>query len=199
MSDNNEYGAQHSVKFSEVTWYERLRKIAAYVPDQVPLFATVTVLFWGVAEVVSELGGETLSLRNLAAPALATALVISVYKAIQAYAKYVPEALSDESLSAKKVFRQGRCGWQFALAREMLLERIRAVDRKLKRVETGAQFIRPTHLPAADYLSWLQKRPEILQRLIRSVAVQCTSDMPKILAVTTDEATLAMSRMQSSN
>jgi hypothetical protein len=191
MSDNNEYGAQHSVKFSEVTWYERLRKIAAYLPDQVPLFAAVTVSFWGVAEVISEIGGEALSLRNLAAPALATALVISVYKAIQAYVRYVPEVLANENFSTKRVYRQGKSGWQFALAREMLLERISAVDRKLKRVESGAQFIPPTHLPAADYLSWLQKRPELLQRLIRAVAVQCTTDLPKILAITTDEATLA--------
>jgi len=104
---------------------------------------------------------------------------------------YVPEALTNESLSTKRIHRQGRSGWQFALAKEMLLDRISTVDRKLRRVESGAQFIAPTHLPAPDYLSWLQKRPELLQRLIRAVGIQCTADLPRILAVTIDETSLA--------
>ena len=190
LDENSTYDGQHSVQFSEVTWYERLRKIAGYLPDQIPLFATVTVAFWGVAEVIAEIGGDTLSLRNLAAPALGTALAVCIYRAIKAYVGYVPEALAHESLVAKKIYRYGRSGWPFALAKEMLADRISSIDRKLRRVETGAEFIAPTHLPASDYLSWLQRRPELLQRLVRAVGVQCTDDLPRILAVTTGDVSL---------
>lgn len=190
LDEDSKYDGQHSVKFSEVTWYERLRYIAANLPAQVPLFAAVTVAFWGVAEVIAVIGNDHLSLRHLAAPALGTALVVCVYKAIKTYVDYVPEALVDESIAAKRAYKQGRYGWQFALAKEMLLDRIGTIDRKLIRVETGAQFITPAHLPANDYLSWLQKRPDLLRRLIHAVGVQCTSDLPRVLAATTDEASL---------
>lgn len=190
MSDDGIYDAQHSVKLSEITWLERLRKITARLPDQAPLFAAVTISFWGVAEVISQIGGESLSLRNLALPALATAVSVAVYKAVQAHLRHVPDALAGESSAAVSAFRRGKPAWQFHMAREMLLQRIATVDRRLERIKSGAEFIRPQHLSPPDYLSWLQKRPELLQRLIRAVAVQCTQDLPRILATTTDETTL---------
>lgn len=117
MPDDGQYSVQHSVAFSEVVWYERLWNIASFLPSQVPLFAAVTISFWGVAEVLAEVGGETLSLRNLATPVLATAVVIVMYRAVQKYRSYVPEALESESMVARSIFRSGKRGWQFALAR----------------------------------------------------------------------------------
>lgn len=191
MNNENNYNTQHSITFSEVTWTERLKQITRHIPNQLPLFATVTISFWGVAEVIAEIGGDRLTLKNLAIPALATAIVISFYRAIQAYLKYFPESIATESYKARKIYRNGKCGWQFDLARQMLLDRIRNIDRKLNRIEIGAEYIPPTNLPESEYLFWLENRTEILTRLIKAVAMQCTNELPKILAITTDEKKLA--------
>lgn len=191
MSDDGKYSAQHTVTFSETVWYERLWRVFSYLPDQVPLFAAVTISFWGVAEVLAEISGETLSLHNLALPVLGTALAVAIYRAAQKYVNYVPEALVSESTAAKKIYRRGRSGWQFALAKEMLVERIAAFDRTLERIESGSQFISPKYLPSPEYLEWLQRKPEILLRLIRAAAIQCTSELPSVLATTKTEADLS--------
>jgi len=150
----------------------------------------VVVSFWGVAEVLSELGGETLRLKHFAAPALVTAFVVATYKAIQKFRAYVPASLASESKLTQAIFRKGRCGWQFALALQMLKERTESFDRTLGRVESGAHFVHPRHLGNAEYIDWLKERPELLIRLIRSVTIQCVSETPSILATTRDETSL---------
>jgi len=159
MSDDGKYHGEHTVTFSQTSWTERLRKFPPYLPREIPLFATVVISFWGVAKVLSQLGGEALSLKNLAAPAFVTAFVVAVYKAIQKFRAYVPESLASESKATQSIFRKGKCGWQFALALQMLKERIESYDRTLVRVESGAYFVYPKHLDNSEYIDWLKERP----------------------------------------
>jgi hypothetical protein len=182
MTSNGIYDAQHTITFTETSLIDRLKRFAPFLPKEIPLFATVTISFWGVAEVLSELGGGALSLKNLAAPALVTAFAAASYKAIQKYRNSVPEALSIESTASKSIHRKGRCGWQFALALQMLKERTNSSDRMLQRIEDGANFVAPKILDRQEYLDWIKRRPEILIRLIRAVAIQCTSELPSVLA-----------------
>lgn len=160
------------------------------MPKEAPLFAAVTASFWGVAEVLSEIDGQTLSLKNLAAPALVTAFSASFYKAVQKYRAHVPEPLSSESKSTQSIHRKGRSGWQFAMAHQMLSERTENSDRALQRIENGAHFAAPAHFDEDEYLAWIKRRPEALVRLLRAVAVQCTSEMPSVLANPLDAALL---------
>jgi hypothetical protein len=123
-------------------------------------------------------------------PAFVTAFVVVVYKAIQKFRTYVPESLASESKATQAIFRKGACGWQFALALQMLNERTDSCDRTLVRVENGAYFIHPRHLHRSEYIDWLKERPEVLSRLIRAVAIQCVHEIPSILATTRDELSL---------
>lgn len=191
MSNDRKYHGQHTVTFSQTSGAERLRKFLPYLPREIPLFATVVISFWGVAKVLSQLGGETLSLKNLAVPAFVTAFVVMVYKAIQKFRAYVPESLASESKVTRAIFRKGACGWQFALALQMLNERTESYDRTLVRVENGAYFVYPRHLDKSEYIDWIKERPEVLTRLIRAVAIQCVSEIPSILATTKDELGLS--------
>lgn len=188
MSDDGEYHGHHTVSFSQTTWTDRLKKFIPYLPREVPLFGAVTISIWGVAEVLSELGGAALSLKNLAAPALITAFVAATYKAVQKYRAHVPETLVSESKASRSIYRKGECGWQFALALQMLRERTDNFDRALGRIENGAHFAQPQHLDTREYMKWLARRPEVLTRLLRAVAVQCVSEIPSILATTKDES-----------
>ena len=187
MTDDSKYAGQHTLSFSETRWYQRVWKFLPYLPREIPLFATVTISFWGIAEVLAAIGNETLKLKDLAIPALATSLVVATYRAIQNYRAYVPEALVSESKAVRKTFRKGSCGWQFAVARQMLLERTSTFDRTLARVESGAEYIPPKSLAPPEYIKWLQDRPRILLRLVHAVAVQCTAELPSVLATTKDE------------
>ncbi|HET7161323.1 MAG TPA: hypothetical protein VFI32_01440 [Rhodanobacteraceae bacterium] len=182
MESNGDYEERHTVKFIETRWHDRLRKFLPFLPKEIPLFAAVTISFWGVAEVLSQIGGEVLSLRNLAIPALATALSAAVYKAIKKFRAHVPESLSTESKASQSIYRKGKRGWQFALALQMLEERINSSDLSLQRIESGASFIAPQHLDEMEYVDWIKRRPEILIRLLRAVAIQSTHELPTILS-----------------
>ncbi|MEF3083065.1 hypothetical protein V3391_12700 [Luteimonas sp. SMYT11W] len=191
MTSDGIYDTQHTVTFTETSLFDRLKEFLPFLPREIPLFAAVTISFWGVAEVLSELGGEAISLRILAAPALATALAVASYKAIQRYKASVPEALLDESMASQAIHRKGRCGWQFALALQMLKERINSSDRMLQRIENGASFVAPKTIDNKEYLDWIKRRPEVLLRLSRSVAIQSTSELPSVLARPRSENFLA--------
>lgn len=182
MKSDSIYDAQHTVTFTKTSLLDRIRKFLPLLPREVPLFATVTISFWGVAEVLSELGGEAISLRILAGPALATALSVVFYKAIKKYRSSVPEPLVDESLVSQSIYRKGKFGWQFALALQMLKERIDSSDRILRRIENGASFVDPQVIDYDEYLKWIRRRPEVLLRLSRSVAIQSTSELPSVLS-----------------
>ena len=190
MSEDGKHTEQHSVSFNSIGWYERVRRVTSFLPEQVPLFAAVTASFWGVAEVFSEIVGEALPLKTLASPALLTAFVVALYRAGRSYMDYVPEALISETESCRKIYRKGRLGWQFALANEMLKERIGRLNRVLRRIDNGAHFVSPEHLKGPEYLAWLMERPEILLRLVRAITMQCTLELPEVLARTRGEADL---------
>jgi hypothetical protein len=182
MASDGIYDTQHTVTFTETSLLDRLKRFAPFLPKEIPLFAAVTISFWGVAEVLAEFGGGAISLKSLAAPALATAFAVTSYKAVQKYRASVPEALSDESSASRSIHRKGRCGWQFALALQMLKERTNSSDRMLQRIENGASFVAPQVLDHKEYLDWIRRRPEVVLRLLRSVAVQSTSELPSVLA-----------------
>lgn len=140
---------------------------------------------------LAKIGGEQITLGILAAPALLTAFVVSAYKAFLKYRAWVPEALTSESNATQAIFRNGKSGWQFALTGQMLTERLAASDRTLNRVALGSEFLAPKRLALEEYSQWLQDRPETLLRLVRSVAIQCTSELPAILASTRSADQLA--------
>jgi len=161
-----------------------------YLAREIPVFSTVVISFWGVSEVLEAIAGSSIELTDFAVPAVATALVVAAYKAYQKHRSYVPDALASESRGSRIIYWQRRPGWQFALARQMLIERITASDRVIDRISAGAQYVPPRYLDNTQYLVWLRERPEILLRLIKSVALQCTSDFPRALAAVKGESRL---------
>jgi len=128
-----------------------------------------------------EVWDNRIPLRDLALPVLLTSLVVAMHRAFSKYRSYVPDALLSESKTTQNIYRMGRLGWQLALARQMLSERIQNVEATLNRVAEGAEFIKPRRMSSDDYFGWLQDRPETLQRLVHSVTVQCISELPKVI------------------
>lgn len=187
ISDEDTYTSSHTATFSETRWYERVGHFLPYLPRESPLFAAVTISLWGVAEVLAGVSGEDIALGALALPTLLTGFVVAAYRAFSKYRAFAPEILLPESAASRLIYRKGRSGWQFALARQMLLERLAAFDRTLHRITIGAEFIPATRLSLQEYTDWLQDRPTFVIRLVHSALVQCTSELPSVLASTSSE------------
>lgn len=189
--DDNDYSGSHTATFTETRWYERIWEFLPYLPRETPLFAAVTISLWGVAEVFAQVSGETIELRSLGLPTLLTGFVTATYHAFSKFRSYVPEALLSESMDSRLIYRKRKSGWQFALAQQMLLERLARLNRTLHRVTIGAEFIPARHLPIQEYVDWLQFRPTFLMRLVHSTAIQCTSEIPSIFASVSSEDKLS--------
>jgi hypothetical protein len=161
-----------------------------FLPREMPAFIALVISLWGITEVMAQIADNPVPLKDLALPVLAISSIVSIYNASSKYRSYVPDSLKSESKIVQQIFWKQKCGWQFELARQMMQERIQEYESTLARIASGAEFIRPKSIPSDDYLDWLNKRPETVIRLIRAVAIQCTSELPKCLAVTSSEQQL---------
>lgn len=187
MKDDGIYSEEHTVSFSEKRWYEHLRDFGRFLPGEIVAFITLVISLWGVTEVMAQIVNNPVPLKDLVLPVLAVSSIVITYKAYSKYRSYVPDLLRDESKIVQQIFWKQKCGWQFALARQMMRERIQEHESTLARIESGAEFIPPKTIPSDGYLAWLNKRPETVIRLIRSVAIQCTSELPRCLAQASSE------------
>lgn len=142
---------------------------------------------WAVAEVVMRASGERVPLDELAIPILVLAFALLLYRTYCAKRDYVPDALVGESEAVKSIFRKQKCGWSAALAKRMLEERIQEADAAMERIDKGSEFIAPRHMEYDDYVDWLQTRPELMLRMVRSAALLCTQEVPIALGATKGE------------
>lgn len=180
--DANQYSSEHTISFTEKAWYEHVWEYCKEIPNELSAFAAVVVAMWAVAEVVMRAGGERVPLEELAIPILVLAFANLLYRTYRSKREYVPDALVGESEATKSIFRIQKCGWNAALAKRMLEERIQDADAAMDRIEKGSEFIAPRHMDDDDYFEWLQARPELILRMVRSAALLCTQEVPAALS-----------------
>ena len=190
--DDGKYNQEHEVTFSEKRWYEKFLEFCKFLPFEAPVFAAVCVSLWGLSEIITGAIGEKLTLSQFAGPILGIGFVVALTKAFYRYCSYVPIPLQNESITTQKIYRHQECGWQFAMARQMLAERLASTEASLNRIERGAEFVEPIITDLSDYIEWLQKRPTTFLRLSHSISVICTSDIPITLASPGDDNALSL-------
>lgn len=184
------YTSEHSIKFSEKTVRNHIVGYSKYILHEVPAMIALSLSLWGLASIGSHITDREITLRGLAIPVLLVSFVIGVYKSYARYRRYTPEILLNESEKAKEIFRLQRCGWQYSLAEELIDSRFKKIDLYLQRLSSGSEFVPPRIISDDEYIDWLQERPSILMRLIESVSLQCTQDIPSCLGDITDESGL---------
>lgn len=190
-NDRVEYAGEHTFSFTEKTWSEHAWEYCKGIPNEFGTFATVVVSTWAVAEVVMRASGESVPLNELATPILALAFAILLYRTYCSKRDYVPAALIGESEATKSIFRKQKCGWNAALAKHMLEDRIQGADAAMERIEKGSEFIAPKLVEYDEYVRWLQTRPELTLRMVRSAAQLCTQELPLVLGSTRSERDLS--------
>lgn len=177
----------HNITFTEKSWYEFILDYAKRLPAEVNFFITTTISLWAISEIIMTVTKNRLPIQYFAFPVISLALFVSIYKAILAQNKYIPESLKTESIKIQKIFRKQKWGWQAAIVMQMLLERIEKTEATLERIKRGTEFIQPTKMDYEDYIAWLLLRPEVIRRLEHSVTQICTKDLPMVLATTKSE------------
>ena len=173
--------------FSEKTWYEDWWDYFKWLSGQIDTFAAVAISSWAVSEVLMAASDHRVPIEDLALPVLVLATVVALYRAYRKKSGYVPASLVGESATSKGIFRKQKCGWNAALARQMLEERLQAADAALRRIEKGSEFIGPRQMDYNDYVVWLQMRPEMVLRMVRSAALLCTQEVPIAICSTKGE------------
>ncbi len=181
QSINENPKEEHEVTFNELGLLERLKELLPYFPREIPTFFSVTISCWAIAEILIAIFDNRPSITSLAAPVLAAGTIVAMYRAYRAYRFYLPEALINESKKIQTIYYSRKLGWQWAIALEMLLDRIRPIDAELERIRRGAEFIEPEHLPNKTYFDWLKSRPNTMLRLINAAQTQCTRDVPSAI------------------
>ncbi len=185
--DEGKYAEEHSVTFSEKGFWEHFKDFVSFLSGEVVTFSSVAASGWVLAEILIAVFDNRPSISSLAVPVLAGATVVAMYRAYSKLSSYVPEALLSESKQAQTIFRKQKFGWQWALAKEMLFNRISESEAELWRIRQGTEFIRPKPHSSQQYYSWLSNRPEAIIRLLRAVTIQCTAELPATIGATKNE------------
>lgn len=180
----------HNFTYTEKRWYEFLREYAKRLPGVLNIFIATIISLWAIAEILMVVTNNRVSLRYFVLPVILLALVVSMYKAYLIQKQYVPEYLKSESEKTQQIYRKQKCGWQFKIAMQMLVERIQATEATLDRIKRGTEFVKPNEMDYQNYIDWLCIRPEVMLRLLQSVSLICTKDLPSILATTKSESDL---------
>jgi len=184
VTENTEslYSQAHSFSFSEKTKAEFIKEFFAYFGKEAGTFLATAITLWAMAEVLAAATDGHAPIGDLAVPVLVVALIVTVYRAYRKQQSYVPEVLSSESSAVKRMFRQQRCGWNAALARQMLIDRIGEAEATLERIELGAEYVQPRRVEQQEYITWLQTRPTAMLRLVRSAMILVTSELPAAIS-----------------
>ncbi len=182
MSENGIYQSNHVMRFTERKWYECIKEYSKRFIEEAAHFIPFTGTLWGFAYILTEAMDSKTSIGSLALPVIITALLAVLYKAWLKFKSYTPEALQDENETTRNIYRKRKCGWPFALAEQMLANRIENIDLTLNRIKKGAEFIEPKYVTADEYYNWLKLRPAALKQLVRATMIQCTDEIPALLS-----------------
>ena len=187
---------EHTITFTEKDYLEKLKDFSEFIPREFATFSSVAATSWALAEVFIAVLENRPSFVSLVIPVAAIATFVTLYKAYFRYTSYVPDTLVSESTAAQLIYRQQRFGWQWALAKEILENRIQSSNSELKRIRSGAEFVEPRRLAHSEYYAWVRNRPEAIVRLLTAVTIQCTGDLPAAIGSTKHEADLMKLKLE---
>ena len=140
----------HQVTFDELDASDRLKEFLPYLPRELPAFASVATTCWAVSEILIAIFENRPTITSLAGPIIAAGAIVAIYRAYKAYRSHLPEALRGEGRKVRAIYYARRYGWQWAIAVEMLWNRVHQIDAELERIRIGAEYINPKQLPNKD-------------------------------------------------
>jgi hypothetical protein len=120
-----------------------------------------------------------------------TLIVASLFLAIlwngYFYWQRIPDGFEHVSKQAALIAHRQRPKWQFRLAKALLAEKLKPIDRELSELESGRAFLRLVKPPSLDdYRRWASTRIETLRRMIDVANQLLVQDFPRSIQSTVE-------------
>lgn len=160
-----------SCNLTYMTWRDHLGEFVKgyWVKFFFYLFAGLGFL-WGIVEAASFFY-PNLNLKSLyiVLPALGVCIFGALCRCIIDYRNIIPQGLEDESLAVHNIYRSRKPFWEYALAYELLKDRVEEIDQELDDVVNNRVHVKVTQImDAQEYIQWINKRQENLLRIVES-------------------------------
>jgi hypothetical protein len=176
LSDTKE----HSLTFSYKTIFEHFLCFIKLLPKQLPKIATLFISIWAISEII--LFEDNNKLHIILVPSIIIVIVMALYDNLQQYLKTSPDILLSESKKARKLFFHQKLGWQYAIAKEMLENRIIELELSLIRIRQNAEYIVPNFISDDDFIIFIKLQPENILRLIEAAKIACVHFLPNAIS-----------------
>jgi len=171
------------MQFSHKSLWDHAVCVLAHWPSLLLTALAVFGALWTVVAASSYFLDVSLRGWGLFAITIALALSSASCRAIYAYHHGCPEGLEDESSAARRIAQIQRPKWEFHLARRLLDDKLRGLDRELKDIIERRVFIPiDRRLSATDYMDWVETRPESALRMIDGTQQLLVVDFPLAIA-----------------
>ena len=190
-TESGNFHGVHSLKFAKDTLWEKTKRLMGLLfPAEVPVFFAVLVSLLGVSEVITN-DNDSIKFWDVLWPSLIVSMAVAFYRALHSYFTYCPEELQSESDDVKKVYREKKVAWQYIMARSMLKSRIEVYRNSISRIQRGAEYVCPHKLDVHEYIRWGSLRTTAIPRLLDSVIIQFTNELPTIISEVDDDVSLS--------
>ncbi|MPQ76134.1 hypothetical protein [Hydrogenovibrio sp. JE_KL2] len=173
---------------SYLTWYQKLiefikqqwKKISLYLLSWFSvLWLTVEVLNFFYPKI-------SLNSHIVLLGILAVSFLVAVVHSFLEYKRHIPLGLENESIQVHKIVRVKKPFWEYALAYELLRERIEFIDQALDDVLNNRVHIKISRvMDIEEYMQWLVTRPENLIKMVEVSKTLLISDL--VQAIHPDE------------
>jgi hypothetical protein len=172
---------EHTLTFSYKSVFDHLLEVIKLYPKQIPQAVLVFITIWAVADIF--LLEDKSNLKDVILPAILIAILVSIYNCIKKYRNTSSELLQKESHVIKKMFFKQKLGWQYAIAKEMIKNRVYESEFTLIRIRQKAEYIIPQRITDDDFIEFVKIQPENVIRLINAVKTACITFLPNALSI----------------
>ncbi len=152
-------------------WYEHIKEAILGHWKTLILYSVGGFgIFWGLIEAVSFFY-PYLNLNNgiVLFIVLTICLVGAVLRCFIDYRHAIPQGLEDESPIIQGIARSKKHFWEYALAYELVRNRIEIIDQKLEDILKNRIHIKVVKsMDVESYIKWMQTRPENLLRIVET-------------------------------
>jgi hypothetical protein len=181
--------AEVTGRFSYKNWREHAKCILAHWPAMLLTSAAVFGTVWGLVEASSYLAGKNLQGRLSYLLAVVVAVASAVGRSVFVYIHDCPEGLENESSRARRIAQIQRPKWEYALARQLLRDKLTRLDTELADILSGRVYVPiETRMSLEDYVQWLELRSPNALRMVGVVKQVAITDFAEAVVSREEQA-----------
>lgn len=186
--DENIVENKKTISFTYMTWLDHARAFFQVQWKKLAIYSiAIFGVMWGVIEAASFFApNSNLGNSYILSCIISLCALISLSRCIHDYKNRVPIGLEKESSTAHKIAINKKHFWEYALAKQLIENRIKHIDDELDDITRNRTHVKITRkLDIEEYIQWMQTRPQNLLGFIKTAQQLLIFDL--IHAIHTDE------------